>query len=262
MRWKPLLITLGSLLVVCSACASPPQAGPTTAISVLPPITRYSVTTRIQPGRTAPVSVSCPSGNQMLGGGFSSYDLFEYAAWIEGSYPSGQTTWTVVGAAPASFFDLEADVYCTPAQMSLDIQNVQATGSDTMSITCPQGTVLLSGGFHSTRVVDESHPQSNGWLSATPDARIQVYARCAASHVRRSQVVSSTFNAHSSSHSYAPGDQAVACPAGQIATGGGFAGADLIVGSQTNGSAFTGWSITAGGDADVKIFAQCVQFQG
>jgi hypothetical protein len=85
---------------------------------------------------------------------------------------------------------------------------------------------------------------------------------CVASHVLRAQVVTSFFNAHSSSHGYAPGRGGVVCPAGQVATGGGFEGEDLIVGSAAIGSAFAGWSVAAGGDAGVTISAVCVVLQG
>lgn len=262
MRWKTILVTLGGLMVLFSACGGTPQASTTTSISALLPITTYAATARVQPGKITPVSVSCPSGEQMLGGGFQSFDLFEYAAAVEASYPSSATTWTVVGSAPASFFDLEADVYCSPTRVPLGVQTPQATGTGATSVTCPRGTELLSGGFQSPQPVGVSHPQSNGWMGAAVGTRIRVYALCAANHILRGQVVTSTFNAHSSSHNYAPESREVFCPTGQVAAGGGFEGKELIVGSEMSGSSFAGWSVAAGGDANVKVFAQCVQFHG
>jgi hypothetical protein len=79
--------------------------------------------------------------------------------------------------------------------------------------------------------------------------------------MRLGQVVSTHFNAQSSSRSYAPDGASAACPGGQVAVGGGFAGGDLIVESQTMGLSYAGWSVAAGGDADVTIFAVCVLLQ-
>lgn len=261
MRWKFIIVILGSLVGLSSACGVIPKQVPTASPSASLQIVTYSVTARIQPGKITPVSVSCPSGEQMLGGGFKSFDLFEYAAYIEASYPSSATTWTVTGSAPASFFDLEADVYCSSARILLGIQMAQATGTNAARVPCPQGTVLLSGGFQSAQPIGMSHPQSNGWMSAAVGT-IQVYALCAANRALSDRTVTSVFNAHSSSHSYAPGSREVVCPAGQVAMGGGFESGDLIIGSETSGSSFAGWSVAAGGDADVTIFALCVQLQG
>jgi hypothetical protein len=74
-------------------------------------------------------------------------------------------------------------------------------------------------------------------------------------------VVTTSFNAHSSSHNYDPNGTEVSCPRGRVAVGGGFAGGDLILASQSLGSSFAGWSVAAGGDAVVTIFAVCALLQ-
>jgi hypothetical protein len=181
--------------------------------------------------------------------------MFEYAAYIEASYPSGAATWTVTAAAPASYFSLEAEVYCLPQIVPLGLRVVHAPAA---TATCPPDTVLLSGGFHASQPISVSHPQGNGWLSASSDA---TYTLCAARHMQPGRVVSTHFNAHSSSRGYAPDGAGAACPPGQVAVGGGFASGDLIVGSRTMGLSFTGWSVAAGGDTDVTVFAVCVLLQ-
>lgn len=198
----------------------------------------------------------------MLGGGFASSDLFEYAAYIKASYPSSNTTWTVTGAAPDSFFDLEAAVYCSKAQPPIELHLAHATGTTTASVICPPQTVVLGGGFSSDQPIGVSRPQDNGWMSTSSAASTQVYALCVTSRGLRTQVITTVFNAHSSSRGYDPGGSTVACPRGQIATGGGFAGEDLILGSQASGSSFAGWSVMAGGDASITIFGLCVQALG
>lgn len=260
MHWKAIISILGVLVVLFSACGVASQPVATATASPPVQITTYSATARVQTSKVTAVSVSCQPGEQMLGGGFSSSDLFEYAAFIEASYPSSATTWIVI-AAPAPSFRVEADVYCFPALVPFDMQIVRATGSPAARVACPPRTVLLSGGYQSSQPIGVSHPQSNGWMSASVGASIQVYALCAASHVLRSQVVTCVFHAHSSSHNYAPGSGSVVCPAGQVATGGGFEGADLIVGSYATKPGFAGWSVAAGGETDVTLSVVCGTIQ-
>jgi len=262
MRWKTFLLPLGSLILLFSACTGTPQRATAPSVSALLLPVIYTTTAHIQSGKTRSLSLSCPSGEQMLGGGFASLDLFEYAAYIEASYPSSSTTWTVVGTAPASFFDLEADIYCSKAHPPIDLHLVHATGTTTASVACPQKMLVLGGGFSSSQPIGVSRPQGNGWMSASSATSIQVYALCVASQVQRTQVITTVFNAHSSSHSSAPGARAVACPRGQIATGGGFEGGDRILGSQTSGSSFAGWSVMAGGETPVTIFGLCAHLSG
>jgi hypothetical protein len=260
MHWKAITLFLGVLVVLFSACGVAPQKVPTATASPHLQIATYSAMARVQTGKVTAVSVSCKPGEQMLGGGFRSSDLFEYAAFIDASYPSSTTTWTVT-AAPAPSFRVEAEVYCFPAMVPFEMQIVRATGSPVGRVACPERTVLLSGGYQSSQPIGVSYPQSNGWMSASVSASIQVYALCAASHVLRDQVVTSVFNAHSSSHSYAPGSGSVACPAGQVATGGGFEGEDLIVGSYATKPDFAGWSVAAGGDTNVTLSVVCGTIQ-
>jgi hypothetical protein len=260
MHWKTTLPILGVLVVLFSACVVASQPVATATASPHLQIATYSATARVQADKVTTVSVSCKSGEQMLGGGFRSSGLFEYAAFIDASYPSSATSWTVM-AAPAPSFLIEADVYCLPAIVSFGIQIVQATGSPEGRAACPQKTVVLSGGYQSSQPIGVSHPQSNGWMSASVSASIQVYVLCAASHILPGQVVTSVFNAHSSSHSYASGSGSVVCPAGQTATGGGFEGEDLIVGNYATRPGFAGWSVTEGGDTDTTLFVVCGTIQ-
>jgi hypothetical protein len=191
--------------------------------------------------------------------------MFEYAAYIEASYPSGAATWTVTAAAPSSYFYLEGEIYCLTKSIPLGVRVVHVAGASRVTAACPPNTVLLSGGFKASEPISVSRPQGNGWLAPTSDApsgaSVQAYALCAARHVAQGQVVSTSFNAHSSSRGYDPASAGVTCPSGHIAVGGGFASGDLIVGSQSQGQSFAGWSVTAGGDTDVTIFAVCVLLQ-
>ena len=172
MHWKAIIPMLGVLVVLFSDCGAASQKVPTATASPHLQIATYSAMARVQTGKVTAVSVSCKPGEQMLGGGFKSLDLFEYAALIDASYPSSATTWTVT-AAPAPSFLVEAEVYCFPALVPLDMHIVRATGSPAGRVACPQRTVLLGGGYQSSRPIGVSHPQDNGWMSASVGASIR-----------------------------------------------------------------------------------------
>jgi hypothetical protein len=218
-----------------------------------------AATMRVQTGKTTSVSASCQQGEQMLGGDFAASNLFEYAAYIEASYPANATTWSATASAPASYFDLEVAAYCLSAATPVGVQVIQADGTSASTAVCPQDMVLLSGGFQSAQPVGVSRPQGNGWMAASSGVNVQAYALCAASHVARGRVVTATFNAHSTTHNYAPSGGSASCPAGQLAIGGGFEGGDLITASEASGPSFAGWSVAAGGDAEMTVSAVCVQ---
>jgi hypothetical protein len=139
-----------SVLVLGSGCGANganPRAPATAPTAVHLQLSTYTASARVDPGTPRSVSVSCRSGEQMLGGGFGSGDMFEYAAYIEASYPSGVATWTVTAAAPASYFYVEVEVYCLPATIPLGLRVVHAPVA---TATCPPDTMLLSGGFHAS----------------------------------------------------------------------------------------------------------------
>ncbi len=248
-----MLVIILVLLAGCSAHSSSPAAS---AHAPQLPITIRSAdawATRDQKYQVS-VSASCLPGEQMLGGGFGASDVFEYAASISASYPSSANTWTVSGSS-ISTFQLSAEVYCAPASTSLGIQRAQSASSGAGHVACPQGTVLLSGGFQGGQRVSIARPQGNGWEGNSE----QVYALCAAQHVAAGTLATSSFRVQSSSTGYQPGGGDVRCPAGQVATGGGFAGGSAILASrlETTDAHPSGWGVTAGGDTEVVVYAVC-----
>jgi hypothetical protein len=259
-RGRPFRIILWplSLVVLLLACGTGSQVGVTAATALLPftPVVR-AATARVASHDGTPVTASCQAGERMLGGGFIASNLFEYAAYVTASYPSGPATWTVVASAPASYFQLEADVYCAPAPpATVEIHIIHATGTGTATAACPLGTVLLGGGFQASEPVEVSRPEGNGWLAGGSGA--QAYALCAAHLVQPGRVVHATFNPHSMTRNYAPDGRDAICPSGQIALGGGFDGDGLVLASVPRGASFDGWAVEAGGNADVTISAVCV----
>jgi hypothetical protein len=246
------------VLIFFSACGGTTQRtntalpSKTTAPSLDPKIIVYSASVRIQTHQPTPVSASCKSGEQMIGGGFVASNLFEYAAAVDASYPSSPTTWTAAGSETASYFDLSVEVYCASAPIPLGVQIVQGSGDH---LDCPQGAKVLSGGFQNSQPVAASYPLSNGWMSPASE---QIYALCASQHVQSSTIITATFNIHSPSQGYQPGGGSASCPTGQVATGGGFdSHGDVILGSSLGVPPSAGWSVGAGGNSDVVVYALC-----
>lgn len=248
---------LGCILVLLAACSARPSSPVASANPLQLPITIHSAdawATHDQKYQVS-VSASCLPGEQMLGGGFGASDVFEYAAFISASYPSSANTWTVSGSS-ISTFQLSAEVYCAPASTSLGIQRAQSASSGAGYVACPQGTVLLGGGFQGGQRVSIARPQGNGWEGNSE----QVYVLCAAQHVGGGGTVAMvSFKVQSSSTGYQPGGGDVRCPAGQVATGGGFAGGSAILASrlETTDAHPSGWAVTAGGDSEEMVYAVC-----
>jgi hypothetical protein len=223
------------------------------------PITIYSAmdATTGTPNNHESASVSCTPGEQMVGGGFVAGDVFEYAAFIAASYPSGPNTWVVSGDS-ISHFQLAAEVYCVPARPDYGVQIVHTAVSGEGDATCPQGSVLLSGGFQTgDRQIAVSQPQGNGWNVAA-NTTATAYALCATHHVTPEGIATASLAVHSSQNGDTPGEATAECPSGAIAVGGGFSGGGLALSSATQ--KFTGWSVSAGGDFTQTISAVCTIF--
>jgi hypothetical protein len=262
------LLAVTLLAAACSAAASAQRGSVTQRGSDTTPdahlaakIVAYSTSTDSAPNAPRPqvtVSASCPAGEQMVGGGFAATDVFEYAAFITASYPSGPASWTVVGSS-ISHFTLGVTIYCLRAGFSLGVRVAQGgiDGASQGYAACPAGAVLVSGGFRSTAPVGISMPRGNGWAIASSDTTARAYALCAAGHVRSAVPARVSFTLHATTNGFQPEAFHVACPVGQV-VGGGFSGPFLALSSTADASDFSGWSLVAGGDGDGAMVANCV----
>ena len=260
------------VLAAASGCGAPPASATATSVPVhgnaIPPNVIVRMASALVPSRAAhtQVTASCQTGEQLIGGGFSASGAFEYDVKIVASYPASATTWTVAIASSPAFI-LRAEAYCLPASITLGlvighasmIPSGHASMTPSGSVSCPPGTVLLSGGFQGDEVFSASRPDGNGWYATTFGFAGTVYDLCASQHVSAGGMVTAPFNPHSSAHNYYPAGASLACPAGQSAISGGFrSGGDLILTSASGGSPFQQWSVTAGGDGDMTLYARCV----
>jgi hypothetical protein len=164
----------------------------------------------------------------MIGGGYHATDVFEYALFVHGNYPSDAMTWTVMTDSISNYF-LSISAYCLQGAPAMGLHIVAGS-------TCPLGNVLTSSGFN------EQQP----------------FVICASQHVIAGTKATQPLSLNSQANGYTPQDGSVQCLSGQFALGGG-ATAGTILESETNAS-FTGWNITAGGSGDGEIYADCLMF--
>ncbi len=203
------------------------------------------------------ISASCRPGEQMLGGGFAATDVFEYDAYILASYPSGAATWTV-SASSHSHFSLTVTVYCLQAGFSAGIQQVRGGTASPGEATCASGSVLVGGGFRSSEPVDSSMPRDATWQAGVSGSDAQVYAMCAATHVRLTGRVPQPIDLHATTNGYQPESFSTTCPVGQIAVGG-FSAGGLVLASEAEPPDFSAWSLEAGGSGPGDLVAACLE---
>ncbi|HEY7780943.1 MAG TPA: hypothetical protein VIC85_12090 [Ktedonobacterales bacterium] len=177
------------------------------------------------------VTTTCPNGEPVISGG---YTVDDPLAYVSSSYPSGASAWTITahdegqdgGSHPVT---VTAYADCLQANFAATIQNVTSTpniaagNSQTVTVSCPQGTSATGGGYRGSYTGPLSIPSGNGWQAALRvqtgnTAQPVVFAMCAANHVAAASTPSAA-------KTFKPGDTngeiTVACPQGQLLVGGG-----------------------------------------
>ena len=232
-------LALAALLTGALACGGelPNSVSYPSPLAAQISVQRASV--QVTSGVSAPhVSVSCPVGTQLIGGGFSASDVFEYDALVTASYPAGGDlrTWTVVAGHSAAF-TLTAEAYCLSHGPDLRISLHATNGPQAF---CPPPTSTLSAGF-------------NGAIA---------YALCASQHASDASLVHTTFNPRSSSDGYEPSTVTLACPTGALAMGGVISGGDRLLSSFSAGAPYLNWTFVVGGDDDTTVTTICANILG
>jgi hypothetical protein len=185
-----------------------------------PTIVTHSLTgPQIPVGQKGSVTASCQKGEDLLSGGYI-VDAFESDNVVE-SYPSALDSWTVTddNTSGPSWVAITVMVYCLQSGASLHPTLVHATGSGSITASCPGHTVLTGGGFKGTNV-SASLPLASGWQVTSSNAH-DAYAVCARNHLRAAAPVSSATFTTPSVFGGSAGATAH-CGSGQFATAGGF----------------------------------------
>ena len=172
-----LLALVSGLLVLTSAC----QAAQAGNVSIIV----HPTAVHLQNSRgPQDVFATCPAGEVLLGGGYTieaPTGLFDAMVGVEGTYPGSVTnpvTWQVTFTNFTNETPLvTVDAYCllspTPVKVTVAASNSTILGYDlysisTLTIACPKGSTLLSGGFQ----VDDlpgAQVENAGVLASEPD---------------------------------------------------------------------------------------------
>ncbi|HEX9036502.1 MAG TPA: hypothetical protein VF808_05875 [Ktedonobacterales bacterium] len=226
-----------------SACGRAPELAHTGSSASAPVIRVAGASARIPDSASSTaVSASCHPGEQLIGGGFSASDIFEFDALITASYPSDPHTWTAVAGHSAEFA-LTVEAYCLVAHPDLGVTIIHSSAGQP---ACPTREAALGSGF-------AEQPPTLG-----PNVTVTTYVLCATRLRDASVTVQTEYNPHSSSHSYAPGSVTLTCPPGRIAIGGDAgAGGNWLLASSSAGPPYSGWVMAFGGDSDQSPSATC-----
>ncbi|GIH08250.1 hypothetical protein Rhe02_63170 [Rhizocola hellebori] len=178
------------VLIALAAALSAPAAGVATAQT-------RSRTFDVLPNQAQlfPLSVECESGEEVVGGGFSSASR---ELRVISSYPSSPTSWTVVVWNPSkTLAPLQVNVRCLRGADGHTSSQTVAGQPPSAQAQCPSGTVVTGGGYRSSwaprtggAVVTGSYPTAgNGWAveaarlpgdagGAPGTQKIEVFAVC------------------------------------------------------------------------------------
>jgi hypothetical protein len=171
------------------------------------------------------VTATCQTDEQLIGGGFSAGNVFEYALFLRASYPDSNA-WTVKTDS-ISHYAVTAFAYCLRGEPSLGTQIV--SGKD-----CPSASTALSHG-----------KTENGDVTL-----------CAAHHVASTSRATAPMSLTATHNGYQPESGSVECPPGALALDGGTTvGLEL---SSSAGVGFDSWQVVAGGDGAGEAYANCV----
>jgi len=148
------------------------------------------------PWLTGRVSVSCPAGTTMVGGGVDNgYGTSDYINVLS-SYPSSSNTWTVIGPASTVSYTLSAVADCLQSSTAVTTNIIQftaptssySTGGGPVEIydrSCPSGVVTGGGYDVNGGYVIDSHPDgANGWISSSMRSGMTAYMICASANIK------------------------------------------------------------------------------
>jgi hypothetical protein len=193
-----------------------------------PSIQQVSASTIIHSGSTGSTTASCPAGTVATGGGFSiGSDSLVYTQAKNGN------GWTAV-AKNNSGVDRTLTVYAEcltyPSASTTQVENhisVSAGGYASQTAVCPGGSVVTGGGYTSapdgSMWTYASWQNGNNWQVTERNTSgvakdFHVYAVC----LSGTPLATVRQNATGDIPAHGNGFVAAACPAGKVASGGGF----------------------------------------
>lgn len=188
------------------------------------------------PWLTGRVSVSCPAGSTLIGGGVDNgYGTSDYAGVLS-SYPSSLNTWTVIGPMSNVSYTLSAVADCLQSATPIKARIIQLTSPtstyltgggpvDVYDASCPSG-VVTGGGYdvNGGGFVVDSHPDgANGWVSSAFRNGLTAYIICVSAHITERAIHETiTYPLYSGNGPALVVQTALSCPSGYTLFSGGF----------------------------------------
>ena len=221
-------------------------------------------------GSVGDVSVACPAGSVVVGGGYaSSADMLVYTHSMDGN---GWRVYAKNNAASSKLLNAYAIcLYNTGGTTEQILQQVSVAAGDIGHpvASCPSGSVVTGGGFASRSdgsfYVYNSSKSGNGWQvyarnNSGASIPLNVYAICLSGTTATSSDVYEQKSIPASST-----DSAIAtCPTGNLVTGGGFAAGNGLVLYTTNMKDNLSWQTyarnTTGSSVLLNSYAVCISF--
>ncbi len=239
-------------------------------------------------GQTISDSVSCPTGTELLGGGYVINTSQNALIMADDSFPANGTTWTIDTRKAAGIaLDVHVEAECLQANFAAQSQIASQTNNadgGTVVAPCPAGSIVSGGGYRAAGgTTITSQPSGNGWkygnagLPGGSAYTFTAYAVCVSGAFLAADVIRQSALSVPSTNG---GSQVVikgtylSCPAHDLATGGGFDGSAVVdnegfyligVNSGTNGPLQhpQGWGISAENTSyssqPVQVFAVCLK---
>ena len=235
------------------------------------------------PWLTGQVSVSCPAGTTLVGGGVDNGYGTTNLVTVMSSYPSSLNTWTVVGPMSNVSNTLSAVADCLQSATPVTTRIVKLTAATSSYMTgggpvevydarCPSG-VATGGGFdvNGGYIVD-SHPDgANGWIASSARTGLTAYLICASAHIKVSMSkLTVTYPLQTNSGPTLVNQTAIYCPSGYLPLSGGFGepqSSDIQIGWGTNklSTSGQGWIVVGADKSGVpnynigNVYALCGQ---
>lgn len=234
------------------------------------------------PWLTGSVSVSCPAGSILVGGGVDNgYGTSDYIN-VESSYPSSANTWTVFGPASNVSYNLSAVADCLQTTTPFTTKIVKLTSPTSSYNTgggpveiydarCPSGIVTGGGYDVNGGYVIDSHPDgANGWVSSSMRSGLTAYVICATARLSVKRVSAAwPYPKYSGSGPALVVQSTIACPSGYTPLSGGFGepqSSNVQVGWGSSEFASSGqqWVVTGANKSGIAvetgyIYALCAQ---
>ncbi len=279
---QPTAISATATLPQSTPTNTPPSAAPTATattfivccLTLAPSVHEVVKQVTLAGTDTGPVTVSCPSGEVALSGGWATTnrsDLFVF-----NSTRSGTGSWQVYVGHSSSLLTnayVECLRYASGATITQRLVQVSVApgGINSATASCNAGEVLVGGGYAlntGLELYNFSPASGTQWKGfarnhGTTSGLLNIYAQCLTYSSAHSSPT--TFHQSSIAAGAVGSTVSAACPSGSAVSGGGYADSEdafiYTMSSSGSGSTWTVYIFADGGHSELlNSYAMCLGF--